>query len=53
MGRKMRSLLKGIALIIATVSVLTHIQILNIPQLYDYSFWLMVIAFGLVLLVSK
>lgn len=53
MSRKTRSLVKGSAVIIAGIAVLLYMGILNIPALAGYSFWILLIGFGLVLLVSR
>ena len=53
MGRKMRNLFKGIAVIIAAVAVLLEMDILNLPDLAPFSFWIMVIAFALMMLASR
>lgn len=53
MSNKTRSLIKGIALVIVALCVLTHMDIFTVKQIAQYKFWLMVIAFGMTLLVSK
>ena len=53
MSRKNRSLIKGFAVIIAGISILSYMGVLVIPGLSQYNYWILVIAFGLVLLVSK
>ena len=53
MSRKNRSIIKGLAVIIAGISILSYMHVLVIPGLMQYNYWILVIAFGLVLLVSK
>ncbi len=53
MNNKTRNVLKLIAVIIVLVMVLMHTGIVSIPMLNPYKFWLMVIAFGLVVVSSK
>lgn len=53
MSRKTRSLIKGTSVIIAGVAVLLHMDILNVPSIAGYDFWILLIAFGLTLLVSR
>ncbi|MGK7396942.1 MAG: hypothetical protein ACNS62_20365 [Candidatus Cyclobacteriaceae bacterium M3_2C_046] len=53
MSRKTRSLIKGIAVVLAGLSILAHMDILMIDFLKIYDYWLLVISFGLILLVSR
>ncbi|MFW5760392.1 MAG: twin-arginine translocation signal domain-containing protein [Cyclobacteriaceae bacterium] len=53
MGRKFRNFLKGIAVLVATVAVLLEMDILNLPGLAIYSFWILVISFAVVLIASR
>ncbi len=53
MSNKTRNLLKLVAVIIVLVMVLMHTGIIGVPMLNPYKFWLMVIAFGLVVVSSK
>lgn len=53
MSNKTRNLLKLIAVIIVVVMVLMHTGIIGIPMLNPYKFWLMAVAFGLVIISSK
>jgi hypothetical protein len=53
MNRKTRSMTKGIAVVIAGIGALLEMGILNIPAMAVYSFWILLMAFGLVLLVSR
>ena len=53
MSRRTRSLIKGTAVVIAGISVLLFTNILNIPALAGYSYWILLIAFGMVLITSR
>ncbi len=53
MSNKTRSILKGIAVILVLLCVLIHLHILIIPAVSVYTFWIMVISFGLLLVSSK
>jgi uncharacterized membrane protein len=53
MNNKTRNILKLVAVIIVVVMVLMHIGTIAIPALNPYKFWLMVMAFGMVIISSK
>jgi len=53
MNNKTRSILKGIAVILVLFIVLMQLHILIIPSVAGYQVWVMVIAFGLLLISSK
>jgi hypothetical protein len=53
MSNKTRSILKGIAVIIVLLAVLMQLQIVIVPFLVPYKFWMVVISFGLLLISSK
>jgi hypothetical protein len=53
MSNKTRSILKAIAVILVLLAVLMDLSIVIIPALAYYKFWIVVIAFGLVLISSK
>jgi hypothetical protein len=53
MSNKTRSIIKAIAVILVLVAVLMQLNWLIIPVVYGYKFWLVVIAFGLLLIGSK
>jgi hypothetical protein len=53
MSNKTRSILKAIAVILVLLAVLMQLQIILIPAISVYKFWIMVIAFGLLLISSK
>jgi len=53
MTSRTRSLFKGIALLMVLLAVVMELQIIIIPALSAYSFWVVVAAFGVLLLSSK
>ena len=53
MSNKTRSVLKAIAVILVLLAVLMQLQIVIIPSLAFYKFWIVVIAFGLVLITAR
>ena len=53
MSNKTRSILKAIAVIIVLLCVLMKLDFVSIAYVEQYSFWLMVISFGLLLISSK
>jgi len=53
MSNKTRSILKGIAVILVLLAVLTELKIIIIPAIVFYKLWIVVIAFGLLLIGSK
>lgn len=53
MSNKTRSILKAIAVILVLLAVLMDLHIVIIPALAYYKFWIVVVAFGLLLISSK
>ncbi len=53
MSNKTRSILKAIAVIVVLLCVLMALGWVVIPAISQYKFWLVVIAFGLLLIASK
>lgn len=53
MNNKTRSFLRIAAILLVLLAVLMVTQTVLIPALAPYSFWMVVIAFALVLLVSR
>lgn len=53
MSNKTRSILKAIAVVLVLLAVLMELKIVIIPAIAFYKFWLVVIAFGLLLVGSK
>jgi len=58
MSNKTKSLIKAITIIVVTILVLLSLDVvsINLPfvdVLMDYKFWIMVIAFALMLVISR
>ncbi len=53
MSNKTRSILKVLAIIVVLLTVLMQLQIVLIPALSGYSYWMVVLSFALLLLASK
>lgn len=53
MSNKTRSVLKGLAVLLVLLAVMMQMQWIVIPALAAYKFWLVVIAFGVLLISSK
>jgi hypothetical protein len=53
MSRRNRFLIKFFAIIIVLVTVFLELGILNISFLAPYKYWMSVLGFGLLLLVSR
>ncbi|HEY3403614.1 MAG TPA: hypothetical protein VGK59_09525 [Ohtaekwangia sp.] len=53
MSNKTRSILKAIAVILVLLAVLMHLNWVVIPSVVIYRFWIVIIAFGLLLISSK
>lgn len=53
MSNKTRSVLKAIAVILVLLAVVMKLGYVNIPALAGYTFWMVIIAFGTLLIVSK
>ena len=53
MSNKTRSILKAIAVILVLVAVVMQMGWVVIPALVVYKFWIVIIAFGVLLLASK
>lgn len=53
MSNKTRNILKAIAVIFVLLAVLMQLQIVIIPAVSVYKFWIVVIAFGLLIISSK
>ena len=52
MNNKMRSVLKVIAVLLVLLAVLMELNVVMIPALAGIKFWMVVIAFGLMLITS-
>lgn len=53
MNRKFLSALKIVAILLVLLAVLMHLQVVIIPAIAAYKFWMVVIAFAMVLLTTK
>lgn len=53
MSNKTRSILKAIAVVIVLLAVAMQLHWIIIPAISEYRFWLVVIAFGVMLISSK
>ena len=53
MSNRTRSILKAVAVILVLLAVLMQLQIVIIPSVAIYKFWIVVIAFGLLMIASK
>ncbi|MGF1635898.1 MAG: hypothetical protein ACFCUU_02410 [Cyclobacteriaceae bacterium] len=53
MDRRTRYFIKALAIVIVLVAVLGELGILVIPSIIGYKFWLVVLAFGMLLLASR
>ncbi len=52
MNNKMRSLLKVVAMLLVLLAVLMELNVVFIPALAGIKFWMVVVAFGLMLITS-
>ena len=53
MSNKTKSILKAIAVVIVLMAVLMELNIVLIPAIAVYKFWMVVVAFGVMLITSK
>lgn len=53
MSNKTRSILKAVAVILVLLAVMMHVGWVSIYAVSAYKFWIVVIAFGLLLIGSK
>ena len=53
MSNKTRSILKAIAVVIVLLCVAMNLSWIIIPAISIYKFWLVIFAFGLLLISSK
>jgi len=53
MSNRTRSIIKAAAVVIVLLAVVMQLQWVIIPSISVYKFWLVVIAFGLLLISSK
>lgn len=53
MSRKTVSTLRIIALLLVLVAVLMQLQIIIVPAISVYKFWMVIVAFSMVLLTGR
>jgi hypothetical protein len=53
MSNRTRSILKAVAVVLVLLAVVMQLQWVIIPSISVYKFWLVVIAFGLLLISTK
>lgn len=53
MSNRTRSIIKAIAVILVLLMVVMQLQWVIVPAIVGYKFWVVVIAFGLLLISSK
>jgi len=53
MSNRNRSIVKAVAVVVVLLAVVMQLQWVIIPSISVYRFWLVVIAFGLMLISSK
>jgi len=53
MSNKTRSIIKAIAVVLVLLAIVMQLQWVIIPSISVYKFWLVVLAFGLMLITSK
>lgn len=53
MSNKTRSILRAIAVVLVLIAVAMHLHWISVPAVNMYRFWIVVLAFGLMLITSK
>ena len=53
MSNKTRNLVKGIAVLLVILAVLMDRGFVRIPAIEVYNFWIVVVAFGMMLFASR
>ncbi len=53
MSNRTRSIIKAVAVVLVLLAVVMQLQWVIIPSISVYKFWLVVIAFGLLLISTK
>lgn len=53
MSNRTRSIIKGIAVLMVLLTVMMQMDWIAIPAISAYKYWIVVIAFGMVLISSK
>lgn len=53
MSNRTRSIIKALAVVLVLLAVAMQLQWIIVPAIVVYKFWIVVIAFGLLLISSK
>ena len=53
MSNRTRSILRAVAAVIVLLAVLMELHVVIIPAIAVYKFWMVVVAFGIMLISSK
>jgi hypothetical protein len=53
MSNRTRSIIKAVAVVVVLLAVVMQLQWVIIPSISVYKFWLVVIAFGLLMISTK
>jgi len=53
MSKRNKFLIKFFAILVVLISVLLELDVLNISYLEPYKYWMSVLGFGMLLLVSR
>ena len=53
MSNRTRSIVKAVAVVLVLLAVVMQLQLVIIPSISVYKFWLVVIGFGLLLISTK
>lgn len=53
MSNRTGSLIRGVAVLLVILAILMNLQFIIIPSLSPYTFWIVVIAFGMMLFTSR
>ena len=53
MSNRTRSILKAFAVAIVLLCVLMNLGVVSIPAIAAYTFWMVVVAFGVMLITSR
>lgn len=53
MNNKVRSVIRGVAVILVLLCIVMQLRWVIIPTVEAYRFWIVVLSFGMILLTSK
>lgn len=53
MSTKTRSIIRAVAVVLVLLCVVMQLQWVIVPAIYGYRFWIVVVAFGMMLIASK